>query len=124
MINEHDYQEAVKSMRGLRAGSRLLSPLRSRAGGRVILEEYPDILTTEAACEALRVSYNALLSTGKLKGYRNGRTWRIPKLAVTEYILENAKIDRERVTGHAPDYFFFCICERKSSNTTFWLRER
>ena len=66
----------------------------------MMLEEYPDILTTEEACEALRVGYNALyalLSTGKLKGYRNGRTWRIPKLAVAEYILENAKINRERV---------------------------
>ena len=57
--------------------------------------EYPDILTAEEACEALRMGYNALyslLSSGKLKGYRNGRTWRIPKMALTEYILENSKI--------------------------------
>ena len=60
-----------------------------------MLEEYPDILTSEEACEALRVGYNAmydLLNSGKLKGYRNGRTWRIPKLAVREFILENSKI--------------------------------
>ena len=57
--------------------------------------EYPDILTAEEACEALRLGYNALyalLNSGKLKGYRNGRTWRIPKAALTEYILENSKI--------------------------------
>lgn len=57
--------------------------------------EYPDILTAEEACEALRMGYNALyslLSSGKLKGYRNGRTWRIPKEALKEYILENSKI--------------------------------
>ena len=57
--------------------------------------EYPDILTAEEACEALRMGYNALyslLSSGKLKGYRNGRIWRIPKAALTEYILENSKI--------------------------------
>lgn len=60
-----------------------------------MLEEYPDILTTEEACEALRMGYNALyelLKSGKLKAYRNGRTWRIPKIAVKEFILENAKI--------------------------------
>ena len=57
-----------------------------------MLEEYPDILTVEEACEALRVGDNALyalLGSGELKGYRNGRVWRIPKLAVQEYILES-----------------------------------
>lgn len=58
-----------------------------------MLEQYDDILTTEEACEALKVGYNALyelLNSGKLKGYRNGRTWRIPKLAIKTYILESA----------------------------------
>ena len=67
-----------------------------------MLAEYPDILTVEEACEALRMGYNAmydLLNSGKLKGYRNGRVWRIPKLAVKEYILESARIkaNEERV---------------------------
>lgn len=60
-----------------------------------MLEEYADILTAEEACEALRIGYNAvyeLLNSGKLKGFRNGRVWRIPKLAVQEYILECAKL--------------------------------
>lgn len=60
-----------------------------------MLEEYGDILTTEEACEALRIGYNALyelLGNGKLKGYRNGRVWRIPKLAVKQYILEISQI--------------------------------
>lgn len=67
-----------------------------------MLAEYPDILTVEEACEALRMGYNAmygLLNSGKLKGYRNGRIWRIPKLAIKEYILETAriKVNEERV---------------------------
>ena len=67
-----------------------------------MLEEYPDILTVEEACEALRMGYNAmydLLNSGKLKGFRNGRVWRIPKLAIMEYILESAriKVKEERV---------------------------
>ncbi len=60
-----------------------------------MFEDYPDILTVEEACEALRVGYNAmyeLLNSGKLKAYKNGRTWRIPRNALTQYILENAKI--------------------------------
>lgn len=61
-----------------------------------MLEEYDDVLKTDEACEALKVGYNALydlLYSGKLKGYRNGRTWRIPKLAIKEYIVEQSKID-------------------------------
>lgn len=55
-----------------------------------MFEEYPDVLTVEEACEALRIGENAmyeLLGSGNLKGYRNGRVWRIPKVAVREYIL-------------------------------------
>ena len=61
-----------------------------------MLSEYPDILTTDEACEALRVGYNALydlLQSGKLKAYRNGRLWRIPKKSVIEYILEQSKLN-------------------------------
>ena len=61
-----------------------------------MLEEYADILTTEEACEALRIGYNAiyeLLNNGKLKGYRNGRVWRIPKMAVQEYIFARSNLD-------------------------------
>ena len=76
-----------------------------------MLEEYPDILTVEEACEALRMGYNAmydLLNSGKLKGFRNGRVWRIPKLAIKEYILESAriKVKEERVRLHVPCCFF------------------
>ena len=47
-----------------------------------MFEQYPDILTVEEACEALRMGYNAvyeLLNEGTLKAYKNGRVWRIPK---------------------------------------------
>jgi len=60
-----------------------------------MFEDYPDILTVEEACEALRVGQNAmyqLLSNNKLKAYKNGLTRRIPRTALTLYILENAKI--------------------------------
>ena len=62
-----------------------------------MFEEYADILTAEEACEALRIGYNALyelLNSGKLKGFRNGRVWRIPKQAIREYVL--ASISEKR----------------------------
>ena len=60
-----------------------------------MFEEYSDVLTVDEACEALRIGYNAiydLLGSGKLKGYRNGRVWRIPKESIKQYILENARL--------------------------------
>ena len=63
-----------------------------------MFEEYSDILTVEEACEALRVGYNAmyeLLNSGKLKGYRNGRTWRIPKVAIKKLVVESSSFAGE-----------------------------
>lgn len=60
-----------------------------------MLSEYPDVLTTEEACEALRCGYNmlySLLMRNELKAYRIGRVWRIPKKAVIDYILSQAKL--------------------------------
>ena len=60
----------------------------------MMFEQYPDILSVEEACEALRIGYNAmydLLNSGKLKAYKNGRVWRIPKSAITNYIKSNMR---------------------------------
>ena len=60
-----------------------------------MFENYDDVLMVEEACEALKIGYTAmyaLLNTGKLKGYRNGRVWRIPKAALVEFIREMAKM--------------------------------
>lgn len=61
-----------------------------------MLETYDDLLTTEEACEAMKIGKNALyelLTSGELKGYRNGRVWRIPKDAIVEYIRTQAKLN-------------------------------
>ena len=60
-----------------------------------MFEQYPDILTVEEVCEALRMGYNAvyeLLNEGKLRAYKNGRVWRIPRDALKEYILKNTHV--------------------------------
>lgn len=60
-----------------------------------MLEMFPDIMDPNDVCEALRIGKNALyelLSTGRLKAYRNGRVWRVPKRAVVEYICNSANL--------------------------------
>lgn len=62
-------------------------------GGAQMLEGYDDLLTSEEACEALKIGKNALyelLANGTLKAYRNGRVWRIPKAAIEAYIRAQA----------------------------------
>ncbi len=60
-----------------------------------MFEAYDDVLTTDEVCEALKIGHNSLyllLQSGKLKGFRCGRVWKIPKLALREYILEKSRI--------------------------------
>lgn len=60
-----------------------------------MLQDYPDIMMVDEAAEALRISTNSLydlLNSGKLKAFRNGSHWRIPKEAVIEYIREVCKL--------------------------------
>ena len=60
-----------------------------------MFEEYPDILSAGEALEALRVGENSLyqlLNSGKLKAYKNGRNWLIPKEAMRQFVIEQAKM--------------------------------
>lgn len=54
-----------------------------------MLENFEDVMTVDEVCEAIRIGKNnlyRLLENKQLRGYRNGRVWRIPKEAVIEYI--------------------------------------
>lgn len=60
-----------------------------------MFEQYDDLMTSDEACEALRIGKNALyllLNSHKVKAYRNGRVWRIPRQAIEEYIRTQAKL--------------------------------
>ena len=60
-----------------------------------MIEQYPDILTVEEVCEALRMGFNAvydLLNEGTLKAYKNGRVWRITKQALIQYVSESSRL--------------------------------
>lgn len=55
-----------------------------------MLNDYEDIMTVSDISKILYIGKNRvyeLLETGKLKGFRIGRVWKIPKEALKDYIL-------------------------------------
>jgi len=55
-----------------------------------MLDEYNDIMTIADVMKVLYIGKNRvyeLLKKKDLKGFRIGKTWKIPKKAVEEYIL-------------------------------------
>ena len=58
-----------------------------------MLNQYKDVLTITALCEILMIGRNRayeLLKTGELRGFQLGRTWKIPKIAVEEYLRKRS----------------------------------
>lgn len=58
-----------------------------------MLEQYNDILTVEELCEILMVGRNTvyeLLGSGRIKAFRSGSRWKIPKEAVIQFIQKEA----------------------------------
>lgn len=59
-------------------------------------EYFEEILTVEDVMELLYVGKNtvySLLQSGQLKGFRLGRSWRIPRESLTKFIMEKAGLD-------------------------------
>ena len=61
-----------------------------------MFEEYSDLLTVYEVAEMMAVGKNRvyeLLADGKLKAFRLGRVWKIPRQAVVEFIAINADLN-------------------------------
>ena len=55
----------------------------------LILRGFPDIMNVEEMCNALSISTKTgykLLKEGKINGMKVGRTYRIPKVHILEYM--------------------------------------
>ena len=62
-----------------------------------MFEQADDLLSVEEACELLKIGRGAiypLLADGRLKAFRNGRVWRIPKEAVIQYVRQSSRLTR------------------------------
>ena len=59
-----------------------------------MFSEFSDILSVGDVCEILFIGRNRayeLLNAGILKGFRVGRTWRIPKRNLEAYIVQRCR---------------------------------
>ena len=57
--------------------------------------ELSPLVTIDELCELLIIGRNAaykLLTTGKIKSFKIGRVWKIPRESLTAYIKEQSKI--------------------------------
>lgn len=60
-----------------------------------MFQNYNDILSVSDVCEILFIGRNRtyeLLNSGLLKGFRVGRTWRIPKPNLETYIIQRCRV--------------------------------
>lgn len=58
-----------------------------------MFNEYNDLLSLDELCEILFIGKNAaykMLNEGEIKAFKAGRIWKIPKMAVEEYILKKS----------------------------------
>jgi len=60
-----------------------------------MLNHYNDVLTVEDVCDILMIGRNRayeLLKTGELNGFQLGRIWKIPRIALEEYLKKQSKL--------------------------------
>ena len=58
-------------------------------------DESHDLISIDDLCEMLFIGKNAayhLLNTGEIKAFRIGRSWKIPRLSVINYIRSKSNL--------------------------------
>jgi excisionase family DNA binding protein len=62
---------------------------------KVMFTEYPDVVNVQQLCQMLGgasiKSVYRLLRENKIKGYRIGKGYKIPKLSVIQYLIDQQK---------------------------------
>ena len=60
-----------------------------------MFEQYDDILTIEEVAEILKIGMTQayrIVRSGDLKGYKEGKNWKIPKQALKEYVISRSHL--------------------------------
>lgn len=60
-----------------------------------MFEQYDDILTIEEIAEILKIGRTQayrIVRSGNLKGYKEGKDWKIPKLALKQYVISQSHL--------------------------------
>ena len=58
-----------------------------------MFNSYDDLITIDDLCDMLAIGKNTayhLLNTNQIHAFRIGRIWKIPREAVSEYVLRNS----------------------------------
>lgn len=58
-----------------------------------MLNQYEDVINVEDLCGILKIGRNRayeLLHSGAIHGFRLGRNWKIPRMAVEDYLYRQA----------------------------------
>lgn len=66
-------------------------PYNSKERAEKMFEEYDDILTIEEISEILKIGMTQaykIVRSGKLKGYKEGKDWKIPKKSLSDYVID------------------------------------
>ena len=62
-------------------------------------ETYNDMITIDDLCDMLAIGKNTayqLLNTNQIHAFRIGRIWKIPREAVSEYVLRSSNLPRHQ----------------------------
>ncbi|KOA20319.1 helix-turn-helix domain protein [Clostridium homopropionicum DSM 5847] len=62
-----------------------------------MFNQYQDLLNVEELCEILGIGKNVayeLLNNGEVKAFKRGRIWKIPKIAVQNYVLISSGLNQ------------------------------
>lgn len=57
-------------------------------------KDYTELLTVDEFCDMLRVSHNVgyqILASGKIKCFKVGRIWKIPRESINDYIISQSQ---------------------------------
>ncbi len=57
--------------------------------------DFSPLITIDELCELLMIGRNAaykLLTSGKIKSFRIGRVWKIPRDSLTDYIKQQSNL--------------------------------
>ena len=57
-------------------------------------KDYTELLTVDEFCDMLRVSHNVgyqIVASGKIKCFKVGRIWKIPRESINDYIISQSQ---------------------------------
>ena len=75
-----------------------ITPMSQREAYKLMLKDYPDVMSIEQMCEVLRISTKTgyrILREGKVQSMKVGRSYRIPKAHLLTYLSIGNSIEQK-----------------------------